>query len=320
MKLTGIILGLACLSSTVYAHENGTIKIYDAKFAPEIIILLKPGKLVLDDGKKMANFVPKDAKIAHKNLSLVRDFYHSKLSRSSWDNKGGDILAAVNVNKYLAPFDLTQQRQNAAWAKTRFLFGAGSKKGIDNMVNALDVIGHEFTHAVIQTSSNLKYEGQSGALNEHLADVFGVLINIHYNRPSNPYLIGATILHGAYAEKAQALRDMMDPSKGLSPQPGHMKELEKAPYNVFGVTCVASEKNDKCGVHVLSGIPNKMSALVISALGPEESAKLFYNVMTNGLKEDSSFADYRLALMEECKEFSSDACDIVDNALLSVGI
>ncbi|MBA2404375.1 MAG: M4 family metallopeptidase, partial [Bdellovibrionales bacterium] len=209
MKLTGLILGLACLSSTAFAHEHGTIKIYDAKFAPEFFIMMKPGKLVLEDGKKMSMITPKDAKIAHENLAKVRDFYVSKLARKSWDGKGAEIQAAINVNKFLAPLDITGQRQNAAWAKTRFLFGAGKKNGLDGMVNAIDVVGHEYTHAVIQTSSNLKYEGQSGALNEHLADVFGAIININYNNPSNPYLIGASILHGEYATKAEALRDMM---------------------------------------------------------------------------------------------------------------
>nr|MBA2404823.1 M4 family metallopeptidase [Bdellovibrionales bacterium] len=218
------------------------------------------------------------------------------------------------------PLDITGQRQNAAWAKTRFLFGAGKKNGLDGMVNAIDVVGHEYTHAVIQTSSNLKYEGQSGALNEHLADVFGAIININYNNPSNPYLIGSSILHGEYAAKAEALRDMMDPAKGLSPQPAHMKELESAPFNKFAAGCVATGENDRCGVHILSGIPNRMSALVISVIGAEKSAKLFYNVMTQRLSENSNFADYRVALMEECKSISKETCEIVDDALSNVGM
>jgi Zn-dependent metalloprotease len=63
-----------------------------------------------------------------------------------------------------------------------------------------------------------------------------------------------------------------------------------------------------------------MSALVMSAIGIEESAELFYNVMTKRLTANSQFADYRTALMEECKSQSSDTCAIVDDALSSVGI
>jgi Zn-dependent metalloprotease len=263
MKLSGIALTLACLTSTAFANENGTIKIYDAKFIPQIISMFKPGILVMEDGAKKTLFPPKTAAILNKNLEKVRDFYAEEFARKSWDDKGTDILASLNINRFTL-LDILGSKQNAAWAKTRFMFGAGDKKGLDNFEKALDVVGHEYTHAVIQETSNLKYEGQSGALNEHLADVFGVIINQKHNNPSNPYLIGSTVLFG--------------------------------------------------------GIPNKMSALVLSVIGPAEASKLFYNVMTKRLTENSNFADYRVALMEECKSLSSDTCSIVNDALKAVGI
>ena len=320
MKLRGLVLALACLSTSAFANENGTIKIYDAEFVPQIINMFKPGRLVLENGKKKTLIIPRTARILNTNLEKVRDFYAEEFSRKSWDDKGSPILASVNLNRFTF-WDLLGSKQNAAWTKTRFIFGAGSRKGLDNFEKALDVVGHEYTHAVIQTTSNLKYEGQSGALNEHLADVFGIIINYRHNRNlTNPYLIGATVLHGEYAKKAAALRDMMDPSKGLSPQPGHMEELKAGRFAKFAQGCVSTASNDNCGVHILSGIPNKMSALVMSAIGIEESAELFYNVMTKRLTANSQFADYRAALMEECKSQSSDTCAIVDDALSSVGI
>ena len=38
------------------------------------------------------------------------------------------------------------------------------------------VIGHEMSHGVVQFSGGLDYQGQSGALNESFADVFGAMI------------------------------------------------------------------------------------------------------------------------------------------------
>ena len=75
MKLRGLILGLACLSTSAFAHENGTIKIYDAKFVPQIISMFKPGNLVLEDGQKKTLFMPKTAHILNTNLERVRDFF-----------------------------------------------------------------------------------------------------------------------------------------------------------------------------------------------------------------------------------------------------
>lgn len=320
MKLSGLLLGLAALSTTAFAHDHGTIKVYDAKFLPQIVSMLKPGNLVLEDGQKKTLFLPKTAKILNENLEKTRDFFAEELGRKSWDDKGADILASLNVNRYTL-VDILGSKQNAAWMKTRFIFGAGDSKGLDNFEKALDVVAHEYTHAVIQTSANLVYEGESGALNEHLADVFGSIIN-QVNNPnlSNPYQIGATVLYGKYAEKAKTLRDMMDPSKGLTPQPGHTIQLLTAPYKQFAVGCVPSGDNDKCGVHILSGIPNKMSALVMSKIGPQESAKLFYGVMTKRLSANSKFADYSVALMQECKLMASDTCSIVNDALKAVGL
>lgn len=320
MKLHALAFGLL-LSSGAFAHEHGTIKIYDARFMPQIVNLFKPGMLVLEDGQKKTLIVPKNARILNQNFEVIRDFFAEEFGRKSWDNKGATIEASVNMNAFTV-FDLLGTKQNAAWTKMkRFIFGAGSKKGLDQLEKALDVVGHEYTHAVIETSSNLKYEGQSGALNEHLADVFGVIINNRHNKSlKNPFLLGSSILYGELAHKAHALRDMMDPSKGLMPQPSHMNDLKKDAFKKFDRGCVPSSSNDHCGVHVLSGIPNKASALIMSAIGFEAAAPMFYDVMVNRLSENSNFADYRRALMVSCRSQASDVCGIVDDALKSVGI
>lgn len=323
IKMKRLLIGVLFLESLAlssFAHENGTIKIYDASLIPQIISLFREGKLVLEDGKRQSIRPVKKAKTLHKNLEVIRDFYADNFGLKSWDGKGADIKASININT-LTIFDVLGMKQNAAWAQTRFMFGAGKRKGLDDFEKALDVVAHEYTHAVIQESSKLKYEGQSGALNEHFADVFGSIINqIQNPNLANPYLIGASILNGEYAEKFEALRDMMDPAKGLSPQPAHMKDLKLSQFSKYVNNCTPSSDNDRCGVHVLSGIPNKVSALIMSVIGPQASAKLFYNVMTKHMKENSQFKDYKKALLLECKNMASDTCDIVDNSLKSVGL
>ena len=48
--------------------------------------------------------------------------------------------------------------------------GSGTEKGFDYLTKGLDVAAHEFTHGVIDSLSPLTYSGESGALNEHIAD------------------------------------------------------------------------------------------------------------------------------------------------------
>ena len=49
--------------------------------------------------------------------------------------------------------------------------------------SADDVVGHEMTHGVISHNSDLFYWGQSGAINESLADIMGEIIDHRTRRP-----------------------------------------------------------------------------------------------------------------------------------------
>lgn len=55
------------------------------------------------------------------------------------------------------------------------VFGDGGEF-LSNFTGCVDVIGHELTHAVTEHTSALEYEGQPGALNEHVSDVFAIMI------------------------------------------------------------------------------------------------------------------------------------------------
>ena len=49
------------------------------------------------------------------------------------------------------------------------------------MVKAFDIAGHEFTHAVTSSESNLEFSGESGAINEALSDIMGTAIEKYIN-------------------------------------------------------------------------------------------------------------------------------------------
>lgn len=83
---------------------------------------------------------------------------------------------------------------------------------LNNFTGCIDVIGHELTHAVTEHTSPLDYSGQSGALNEHVSDVFGIMIKQQVqDEKANvaDWLIGEDcILPGV---KGVALRSMKAP-------------------------------------------------------------------------------------------------------------
>jgi Zn-dependent metalloprotease len=65
---------------------------------------------------------------------------------------------------------------NAFWNGQAMFYGNGDG-AFQPLARGLDVAGHEMSHGVIQSTANLEYQGESGALNESFADVFGVLID-----------------------------------------------------------------------------------------------------------------------------------------------
>ncbi|KAL6409886.1 hypothetical protein AUP68_06288 [Ilyonectria robusta] len=191
---------------------------------------------------------------------------------------------------------------------------------LNNFTGCIDVIGHELTHAVTEHTSPLDYSGQSGALNEHVSDVFGIMIKQQVqDEKANvaDWLIGEDcILPGV---KGVALRSMKapgtaydDPRFGTDPQPDHMKDYE-----------VMVEDNG--GVHIYSGIPNKAFYLASVAFGGyswEKAGKIWWETMRSGKIapkcQFKHFADITAETAEEL--FDKKAAKIVRKAWTDVGV
>lgn len=302
-----------------HSAANGDVNIYDASVTVVMPNPLLKGVHVLKNGKPTLAgrvLVSSEAKSASQNFQRVQQFYLQTEGRKSWDGKGANVDASVNVQKFTF-LDVLGLKQNAAWMGPwkMFVFGAGGEE-LGDFAGALDVVGHEYTHAVIGSTSNLQYVGESGALNEHLADLFGAMIEERFDRRPRPFLIGDTLLRGKLRDKADALRDMLEPEEGLKPQPAHMEQ-----YPPEFKLCKPAPGNDNCGVHILSGIPNKAIALAIESLGWETVRPLFYRVMTQRLRTSSNFADYRNQVLDECKaQLQEGQCFSIERAFSKVGL
>ena len=84
---------------------------------------------------------------------------------------------------------------NAFWNGFAMFYGSGNTLFTSPLAKSLDVAGHEISHGVIQNTANLTYQGQSGALNESFADVFGVLIDpAGQTRTLDPDRIGFEVI------------------------------------------------------------------------------------------------------------------------------
>ncbi|MFJ8013913.1 M4 family metallopeptidase [Streptomyces sp. NPDC096339] len=108
---------------------------------------------------------------AHWNAGQVYDYYKKNHGRDSLDGSGTAVNSLVGVTYYGLPY------ANAFWDGTKMVYGSGNSV-YKPMSADTDVVGHEMTHGVIEHSAGLVYAGQSGALNEALADYFGNAIDV----------------------------------------------------------------------------------------------------------------------------------------------
>ena len=213
---------------------------------------------------------------AYDHIGIFRDYFKNKLGRDSIDNNGMDIICNVHFGT---------RYNNAFFNGKEITLGDGDGVIFSSFAKSLDVIAHELGHGVVQWTSNFEYRNQSGALNEHFADVFGTMITQHIERSAADdadWLIGDEIMGPKlYGE---ALRCMASPGTafdndlmGKDPQPDHMRDFYKGP-------------NDNGGVHINSGIMNRAFYLSARELGTEKAALIWYTALQN-LWPTASFND-----------------------------
>jgi Zn-dependent metalloprotease len=194
----------------------------------------------------------------------VRDFLANKLDRNSWDGNGTDLIANVHVGV---------NYNNAFWDGDEFAAGDGDGVIFQHFDQSLDVVAHEIGHGVVQTTAGLVYQSQSGALNEHYADVMGTVVTQSQPGDKKDWLIGDEIMGPTLF--GEALRSMAAPGEGYDnalmgkdPQPAHMDDYYAGPA-------------DNQGVHINSGIPNKAFYLVATDIGTPEAVQIWYHALQN---------------------------------------
>ncbi|MEN4041582.1 MAG: M4 family metallopeptidase [Anaerolineaceae bacterium] len=241
-----------------------------------------PGVLVRSEGDPPGTDVAVNE--AYDGAGNTYDLYHEVYNRDSIDNAGMDIESVVH---YGTGYD------NAFWNGRYMVYGDGdedlpeAQRLFNRFTIALDVIGHELTHGVVSYTANLYYYDQSGALNESMADVFGILTKqrtLHQTAAESDWVIGS----GLFTPNVQGvgIRSMSnpgtaynDPILGRDPQPGHMD-------NYVNTT------QDNGGVHINSGIPNRafyVTALEIGGNAWEKAGRIWYVTLRDQLTARATF-------------------------------
>jgi bacillolysin len=242
---------------------------------------------------------------AHNIAARSFEYFQQVHGRNSIDGNGGTVISFINAAD---PDDGTSM-DNAYWNGKAMYYGNGNMY-FKPLAGGLDVGGHELTHGIIQNTANLIYQGESGAINESMADVFGCMID-----PLNWTIGEDVVLLSGYP--SGALRDLSDPHNGGTKfgddgwQPKHVSEK----YNGSG---------DNGGVHINSGIPNYAYYLLATATNRSIAEKIFYRALSMYLTRSSKFIDLRIACIQAATDLfyntSPEVITEVANAFDQVGI
>ncbi|OKK06480.1 metalloprotease [Streptomyces sp. CB03234] len=217
---------------------------------------------------------------AHWAAGQVYDYYKKHHARDGLDGRGSAVNSLVGVTQFGLPY------VNAFWDGTKMVYGSGDRE-YKPLSADLDVVGHEMTHGVVENTANLVYAGQSGALNEAVADYFGNAIDVTQSGTAMDHpdsgLIGEDLCRKA-TPRACALRDLND---GATTS----KDFLGA---TFGT--------DNGGVHLNSTVFSGALWDMRHDLGAEQADRIVYKALTEYMTPLDGFTDGRNAVLAAAKD------------------
>ena len=247
------------------------------------------------------------AKSAYDNTGLAYWFYKNEFNRDSYDAKGINIRSTVHAY-FSTGSSCTGDNAMFSADLNQLIFGEGGT-GLSNPAGALDIVAHELTHGVTARESNLTYQGESGAINEAVSDIFGAgaetWVGSGGSMAGNPTSLNPTTANWTIGEKSATSnsfkRFMYDPAAD-----GQSKDYYPNRY---------TGTQDSGGVHLNSGImnlafyllsqggkhPRQSNGVQVTGVGMKKALDIYYHSTTNLFTSSTNFEQARNLLAQSAQ-------------------
>lgn len=193
----------------------------------------------------------------------AQQFYDLLLENFAWqglDGNGKEMIVNVHNNG--------AGEVNAFWTGESANYGDGNC--IYGPLTTLEVVGHEFTHGIVDYTSDLIYSNESGAMNESMADIMGKALEYE----SDPANFSWSLGHSFHlSPEAKPFRVLDDP-----------KSVEMPAY--YG----GEFWYDGGGVHTNSAIGNLWFVMLVDGRQGTNEAGIDFNVPSIGMDKASQIA------------------------------
>lgn len=223
-------------------------------------------------------------------------------------------IDSINDKKLVLSIYNVPMLDNAFFNGEYMIYGNGNTMFYP--LTSIDVSAHELTHGLVQHTAGLEYIGHSGALNESFSDMIGTAFELHLYEKYNSDADSNNDINGEgdwlcgedIGKQIKYIRNLQNPNKAEIPQPATYRGKYWANPN--------NERMDHGGVHINSGITNRLFFLLTEALNLNISIQIVYNCLLK-LKRNSDFIDFRNILLQCTPD---DNKSIVTKCLNDVGL
>jgi bacillolysin len=283
---------------------------------------------------------------AHAGVGIAYDYYRARFNRRGFDGADArplrvfvhpasrdplvsfDVFSRFVVNAFFCRICGPDEDGVLVFGEGMDRSGSFNGQFVDYFSAGLDVVAHEYSHAVTSYAANLIYYGESGALNEAFSDIMAIGAE-HFaaatgrrSRPGN-YLLGEDVFTPVQAGGLHGSRSASHPVAYA--QPDHYAGLYRG-------------SADDAGVHINSGIPNHAfylaieggthawSGVSVQGVGNgnrEQIERTFYRGFTTYLTSNPTFAQARQATLRAAIDLygeSSPAYRATAQAWTAVGV
>ena len=285
---------------------------------------------------------------AHAYIGWTYDYYFKRHGRRGLDNRDRPLISIINAitqqGALATPAEFVDFVLNAFWCGGCgpggvgvMFFGNGippnfvltdSGQNVAQLAGSLDIIAHELTHGVIDSSSGLVFDGEPGALNEAIADIMGTGTEFFYQaagsgRGQADYLMGEDSFRAAVPGALNGIRSLATPQPYGDPDHYSIRYTGSA---------------DDGGVHTNSAIPshafylaveggrNRVSGITVQGVGAanrEQIERSFYRAFVFLLPASATFSTARAATIQAARDLygaNSAAAQAITQAWTAVGV
>jgi Zn-dependent metalloprotease len=243
----------------------------------------------------------------------MHNYLSSKFSRNGGNNLGGIgdgvYAAAANTESfaYIDPMN---------WTACPNAFFSGYDINFCKGFVSTDIVGHEYGHGIVSFSvpGDLTYYGESGALNEGYADIFGEALE-NYRSGSNDWLMGASINVGGLTGP---FRNLQNPAALSDPDRFYSSNFYCGTSDNAGVHTNSTVLGHAAYLMAMGGTFNGCS---ISGIGKDKEERIYYRALTSYFISSTDFNGAYNAFNQACSDLygsGSADCTETKKALQSV--